>query len=114
VQRGSCPEVTEPCAEGTIQNIDFTSTTACACEALHAYEGELIDLSVDTRFDFAMDKHFKFTLREWAMTTGEYEWTLPSETEIAALPCLTMIGEAFDDGRYRQVSFEATTPDCRG
>jgi len=24
-----------------------------------------------------------------------------------------MIGEAFDDGRYRQVTFKATTPDCR-
>jgi len=60
-----------------------------------------------------MDKHYKFTLREWAMTTGEYEWKLPLESEIAALPCLTMIGEAFDDGRYRQVSFEATTPNCR-
>jgi len=47
------------------------------------------------------------------MTTGEYEWKLPSESEILALPCLTMLGEAFDDGRYRQVSFEATTPDCR-
>jgi hypothetical protein len=24
-----------------------------------------------------------------------------------------MLGEAFDDGRYRQVSFEATSADCK-
>jgi len=84
VQRGYCATPVEPCAEGTIQNIDVTSETACECEPLQAHEGELIDLSVDTRFDFAFDIHMMFTLREWAMTTGEYEWSLPSESEVAA------------------------------
>jgi len=38
-----------------------------------------------------------------------YEWTLP---DIDAVQCLTLL-ESFDDGRYRQVSFEASTPDCK-
>jgi len=45
------------------------------------------------------------------MTTGGYEW---SNVGIDATwnKCLTQIGEGFDDGRYRQASFEATKGDC--
>jgi hypothetical protein len=47
------------------------------------------------------------------VTPGEYEWSLPSDETLSEIKCLTMVGEAFDDGRYRQVSYETTTPDCK-
>jgi len=46
------------------------------------------------------------------MTTGGYEWSL-SEDAHSWTNCLTLIGEPFDDGRYRQISYKATTPDCK-
>jgi hypothetical protein len=52
--------------------------------------------------DFAWYKDAKFTLREWALTTGGYEWTLP---DVSQIKCFNLIGVPFDDGRYRQVSF---------
>lgn len=45
------------------------------------------------------------------MSTGHYEWSNEGiEAEWAK--CLTPIGEPFDDGRYRQASYEATKGDC--
>jgi hypothetical protein len=114
VQRGSCPaDMPEECPEGQFFNKDFTSTTSCACEPFMPVVGELIDLSVNTELHFAFNKPAQFTLREWAVTIGEYEWSLLSEDEVKDLKCFTMVGEAYDNGQYRQVSFDTTTPDCR-
>jgi len=105
VQKGFCPH--KECTGEMIQNLDVNS---CDCEPLHAHEEHLIDTRENAQVSFLFDMGAKLTLREWAMTTGEYEWTLPS---VDTIKCFTMIGEAFDDGRYRQVSFEAVQPDCR-
>jgi len=107
VNRGFCPKIA--CAEGTIKNLDLTSTTACECQPM-PHEGMLIDLSKDQRKAFAFDLKVKFTLREWTKSTsaGDYEW---SNLEEPKFKCLTKIGE-FDEGRYRQVSFEATKAEC--
>jgi hypothetical protein len=61
---------------------------------------------------FAFTVGEKVTFREWAMPTGGYEWALPEDQQTWT-ECFTAIGESFDDGRYRQASFEATKPDCR-
>lgn len=53
----------------------------------------------------------KFTIREWSSTTGEYEWDLPENNEWAK--CLISTAKPFDDGRYRQVSYEVIKPDCK-
>jgi hypothetical protein len=113
VQRGSCPADAAACEAGFIQNIDFTSSIACTCEPLHPALGTLIDAGADTHpgYSFAFDKPAQFTLREWANAAGEYDWALQTIEELQAITCLTH-SAAIDDGRYRQVTFEATTPDC--
>jgi len=62
-------------------------------------------------FTFYFKKDAEFTLREWALTTGGYEFSIPADHAWAK--CLTPVGESFDDGRYRQVSYKATVPDCK-
>jgi hypothetical protein len=62
-------------------------------------------------YQWAFHKQEKFTMREWANAAGEYDWALLSDEELQAITCLTH-SAAIDDGRYRQVTFEATTPDC--
>jgi hypothetical protein len=115
VKKGFCPELATDCEAGFIQNIDVNAPNACECEPLHPAEGIVYDMAADPHpgFAFAFNKGDKFTLREWALTSGGYEWGSPVSTEISAINCLVMIGEPFDDGRYRQVSYEAMTPDCR-
>lgn len=45
------------------------------------------------------------------MGTGlSYEWDLPKDHTWSK--CLVPVGEGFDDGRYRQTSYEAVQPDC--
>lgn len=103
--RGSCPPTV--CVEGEIQSLDVKS---CECEPLKAPVGELVDLSKNARFDFTFDLGQKITFREWALTTGGYEWSLP---EMSEFKCLSEAVEGFDDGRYRQRSYEASTDDCK-
>jgi hypothetical protein len=77
------------------------------------HEGILIDTGADPHpgYNFAFNKEEKFTLREWANAAGKYDWSLPSEEEQQAFKCLKP-STSLDEGRYRQVSFEASTPDC--
>jgi hypothetical protein len=60
--------------------------------------------------DFGFNLKEKFTLREWKVD-GRYEWSLPEDHGWAK--CLEPIGETFDDGRYRQVYYEAANADCK-
>jgi len=107
VKKGHCKPLT--CKEGLIQNLDVKN---CQCEALKAPLGDLIDSSkLKGGFNFYFKKDTEFTLREWALTTGGYEWSIAADHTWAK--CLTPVGEAFDDGRYRQVSYKATVPDCK-
>jgi hypothetical protein len=77
VKKGHCKP--RECADGLIQNLDVAS---CDCEPLQAYEGTLYDLSVHTGTEFAFTSGLTFTFREWALTTGGYEWTLPATADI--------------------------------
>jgi hypothetical protein len=45
------------------------------------------------------------------MSTGGYEWSIAADHSWAK--CLEPVGEAFDDGRYRQVSYKAFAPNCQ-
>jgi hypothetical protein len=46
------------------------------------------------------------------LTTGGYEWGLPDADEMANMECLTQTTDAFDEGRYRQVYFTASSDNC--
>lgn len=46
------------------------------------------------------------------MSTGGYEWSVPSADEIAAFKCLTQEGDTYDEGRYRQVYLVASSDNC--
>ena len=80
------------------------------CEPLKAPEGTLLDLSINTETNFVFAKEAIFTLREWALPTGGYFWDLPADHTWAK--CLSPVGEAFDDGRYRQVSYKVEKCNC--
>jgi hypothetical protein len=110
VKKGHCAYA--ECPAGEIQNIDITSANACACEPL-VHEGFLIDAGSVPHpgFKFAFEKEAMFTLREWAVSEGQFEWSLPSEAELQAFKCFTY-GSKLEDSRYRQVVFTAITPDC--
>jgi hypothetical protein len=114
VKKGFCPALVNECEAGYIQNIDVNAENACECEPLHPAEERLIDFAAVPHpgFAFAFNKGDKFTLREWALTTGVYEWNIPAATSVD-INCMKSLAEPFDDGRYRQVSYEALTPDCR-
>jgi hypothetical protein len=108
--RGSCGINAPQCGENEIINLDFASETACTCGPLHAAEAIVYDLSLTQDVKFSFEVGDKFTIREWAMSDGTYEWDLPADHAWAK--CLAPVGEAFDDGRYRQVSYEAVKGDC--
>jgi hypothetical protein len=76
------------------------------------HEGVLVDMSATPHpgFMFAFNKEEKFTLREWAVD-GAYVWKLQTIEELQAITCFEH-SAAIEDSRYRQVTFEATTPDC--
>jgi hypothetical protein len=115
VQRGSCSVDQEPCAEGFILNTDFTSSVACSCDLLQLPIGTLIDTGADPHpgYKFGFEKLAAFTLREWPNAAGEYDWSLPDWTLPSSdvFQCFKHIHTKYDS-RYRQVSFEAETPNC--
>jgi hypothetical protein len=60
-----------------------------------------------------------FTIREFAETTttptGDVTKFMWDRIDSSSIGCFAMEGEEFEDAhrRYRQVSFKATTADCR-
>lgn len=71
----------------------------------------LIDTKLNNNEEFVFSISAEFTLREWIdENTGSYKWSLPSKDSIL---CFEQIGETFDDGRYRQISFKAITVECK-
>jgi hypothetical protein len=75
VQRGFCPAVECPATQ--LVNLDVTS---CACEDLKQTYGIVHDSrSFDDRI-VRLDQGEKFTIREWATTTGEFEFSAIDST----------------------------------
>jgi hypothetical protein len=109
VQRGYCP-ATIVCAEGEILDIDFYS---CECKALHAAEGTLFDTKTMTGAYARLNKDEKFTIREWALATGGFEW---SNYDAGTTECATQVSvwEEPNFMRYRHIVLEASTAECRG
>jgi len=71
VQRGFCP-ANIVCGDTDILDIDVYS---CECKPLQATMGELFDSRSMTTRQVRLPLGEKFTIREWAMTDGGFEWS---------------------------------------
>jgi hypothetical protein len=117
VKRGFCPKPATACAKDTIQNLDIDN---CKCEPLAPGAGKVYDVSTlkptnpPNGYTFYFGNEEEFTLREWALSTGGYEWSLPKDHSWAK--CLQPVGDgSYDDkwGRYRQVMYKASVANCK-
>jgi hypothetical protein len=109
VARGHCPVV--ECDDLTIVDLDPKS---CECKPLEETKGTLFDsrfVLADQRF-VRLDKFEQFTIREFAVTAGEWQWSM---LDAATLECVDEVKDFTDQyNRYRQKSFESVKDDCRG
>jgi hypothetical protein len=104
VTKSKCPAPTTACDAGDIQDLDISS---CECKALPATQGDLFELATNDKRKLNLALNDKFTIREF-LVNDKFEWSVPQAED---LTCLKQV-EISDDSRYRQISYEATTPDC--
>lgn len=85
--------------------------TTCMCESLPEPMGFLIDYSVTPYANLTrVNLGEEFTIREWAIEgqAGEFEWAMEGEPK-----CFMPTFQYADpEGRFMQVSLNASVPDC--
>jgi hypothetical protein len=111
VARGHCP-ADIVCDATDIVDLDPKS---CECKPLEATVGDVFDsrTMTATTMIVKLNKDVKFTVREWALTDGSFEW---SAFDATTLDCVNEVSTFTEPlyGRYRHMVFEAVKDDCMG
>jgi hypothetical protein len=108
VARGHCPVV--ECAFDSIVDLDPKS---CECKPLEdTLDSTVFDTRDMTNAFVRLDNNAKFTIREWAVTANNFEWSLYDATSLNCVDEVSTFADQY--GRYRHTIFQAVTAECRG